>query len=238
MSAEGRVDLNAVEGQDVPCGLCVFVDELGEISCQFDMSSSERHSWSTGALGHWTVMQAGSQHLLADWSANAAGWVLVRIGSLDLASAEVEWLHGYEVAQLPQLADAEDRGQAWPRFVPAEDQVHVFFVDGTEYFTRIFARIFPIESGSSPRTAEQLEACRGTCDLNWAGLIDGVTWAWYTDEATDYLERLNPDGSHSRVSFEAPDDVEQLGAGLFKLGLGNTIGNVWAVVERGEEEQN
>ncbi|MBN1947092.1 MAG: hypothetical protein JW797_15560 [Bradymonadales bacterium] len=226
----GALQVGAIEGSGHGCGLCVYRLDEGQLRCQIDPPGGVR-VWSTGPLAHWSVLWASDRLILADWSINPEGWIAVRLAALDSTTGEdgFQWLHSYRVGGLPPLLRDEGQRELQPRFVPAENRIAVVFIDGTEWFTRIFLQHFPLDSSVVTEPME-IESCRGTCDVTWASFSDGVIWIWYSDRSGSWAERIDMDGGRSRLRFNPPPDVVPVGSGLFKMGLGNTLANWWAVV--------
>jgi hypothetical protein len=134
------------------------------------------------------------------------------------------------------LNDPGERYLAHPRFVTMDDHIKVVFVDGTDWFTRLFIQRFPY-ANPIPRDPELIESCRGTCKVYWVGRLEGATWIWFQDEVADWAARIDDSGEHSRIDFTAPPNVEAIGGGLFKMGLGNDVANWWALLAHGNEEE-
>lgn len=229
LDSPGPVQLESVGGPSETCGLCLYQTASEQLTCRLGMGESQGTSWSTGALGHWEVLRVGERLILADWSADDEGWVTVRLGRLS-SDGSFEWLQGYTVAQLPTITNPEEQALAHPRFVASNDVVTVFFVDGTDWFTRLFVQRFPLD-GEQPSEPVLLESCRGTCRVYWSERFDDATWIWYRDQTIDWAERISDAGERSRSRFSPPPNVETLGRGLFKMGLGNDVANWWALLE-------
>lgn len=238
-SAQGWT-VEAVTGLTDGCGVCLYDPTAGELTCRLGLEPAERRTWRTGPLGEWSVLQLGEALVVADWSADDEGWMTVRITPLtDTHPVEVGWLHSYVIGQLPKITDPAERPLAHPSFLPGSDNVKVVFVDGTDWFTRLFVQRFPMDN-MIPSPPDLVESCRGTCKLHWVGDYDGFGWIWYEDQVGNWAVRIADDGERARAAFTPPPNVQALAGGWFKMGLGNDVANWWALISyepTGEEEE-
>ena len=224
------VTVSAVSGIGAVCGLCIADNVGGQLHCQTDSSNPDPVTWNTGPLARWQVLRAGDGLVLVDWGIDDDRWVTVRIALLPTtAPQEFSWQYGYIVGKRPEISISEDEEMANPRFTATESVVFVAFVDHTEYFPRIFVQEFPLD-GDEPNEPVQIDDCRLTCDFRWFGSTGDVNWAWYNQGLYDFAVQLEH-GSDSPESFrfDAPRSAYPVTHELFKLGLGDDLGNWWAV---------
>ena len=227
------VTVSAVRGSDAVCGLCIADNVAGQLHCQTASSNPDPTIWNTGRLARWQVLQAGDGLVLVDWGIDDDRWVTVRIAPLPTGETQdFAWQYGYIVGQRPEISISEDEDMANPRFTATESVVFVAFVDHTEYYPRIFVQEFPL-ADDEPGEPVQIDDCRRTCDFRWFGSTSDTNWAWYNQGLYDFAVLLEH-GSDSPRSFrfDAPRSAYPVTHELFKLGLGDDLGNWWAVFAR------
>jgi hypothetical protein len=230
LTSEGRLSVGAVVGLQEGCGVCMFDAHNGNLVCQLGLDPTEPRGWQTGELGEWSVLSMGDGLVIADWGADEDGKITVRMAPLDDGHPQQDgWLHSYQVGQLPSILDPAEHGVADPSFVPAGDHVKVVFVDGTDWFTRLFVQRFPMTQ-PLPQPPDLLQSCRGTCKIRWTGVYDDSAFIWYEDQNGDWAISIDDGWEGAREQFAPPPNVEALAGGFFKMGLGNEVANWWGLV--------
>lgn len=219
--------LGAIEGADATCGLCIHDPAGGQLHCQTSNDNPDPTTWETGTLARWSVHQSGDSFALIDWGIDEDRWVTVRIAPL--TDGAFEWAHGYIIGQRPEIPLSGAEINSNPRFSFTGDDVLVGFVDDTEYFEHIYIQRFSLDGGE-PNDPVRIDDCRQTCESRWFGIAGDAHWFWYNAGIYDIAVYM-PFGSDERgeVRFDAQQSVLEVDEGLFKLGLGNQLGNWWAV---------
>jgi hypothetical protein len=236
----GHISIRAVGGPASRCGFCVAQAVDGTLTCQFDIANPAVSSWNTGLLGQWIAIQTDEKLVVADWRVGDEGWITVRMGDAEFGEAGgFQWRLGYIVGRLPDFTEEGLREELRPHLVAEDDHIEVVFVDGTEYYTRLFVQAFPFDA-TEPDEAAHLEGCQGTCDILWAGRESGATWVWYREGHINWAERLGSGSERQRGRFFPPSNAQPLGNGFFKMGLGDLLGNwpaVLVAMENIDEEE-
>ena len=219
--------LGAIDGDGAVCGLCIHDPDGGQLHCQTSNDNPDPTSWETGALARWSVHQSGESLALIDWGLDGDRWMTVRIAAL--TDGPFEWAHGYIIGKRPEIPLSGNEINSNPRFSFTGEEVVVGFVDDTEYFPHIYIQRFPL-AGGEPTDPLRIDDCRQTCESRWFGIAGDAHWFWYNSGIYDIAVYM-PLGGDSRgeVRFDAQQSVLPIDDGLFKMGLGNQLGNWWAV---------
>lgn len=230
--------LTSIAGNSDDCGICTYDAASGVLTCRVGLDTQQQTVWNVGPLGNWTVQFSSLGLVLADWASDEGGQVTIRATLLPASDAdEITWIHAYIVGTAPALGDAEPSPDTEPRFIVDGPNLLVFFIDGTQWFTRVFWQSFPMFEHQLPNQAVLLESCRGSCQIRWVGLYEGAVWIWYRDEFEQWAERIGSGEERGRLPISPSAAVTPIGGGLFKLGLGNELANWWelTVMEVDEE---
>lgn len=232
------LNLSTIGGISDDCGICYHDAASGALTCRVGLDTQQQTVWNVGPLGTWSVQFSSLGLVLADWAPNDEGQVTIRATLLPEGDAdEITWIHAYIIGAAPALGEAQPSPDAEPRFVVVGPNLLVFFIDGTQWFTRVFWQSFPMFEHQLPDQARLLESCRGSCQIRWVGLYEDEVWIWYRDEFEQWGERIGTGEERTRLAITPSSAVTPIGGGLFKLGLGNELANWWelTVMEAGEE---
>lgn len=223
--------LSAVDG--AMCGLCLY-DPAGALSCQTSSDSPDPTTWQTGELATWSVLQSGDDLILIDWGVDDDRWITLRMAVLPVeAGAEFAWTRAHIIGQRPEVGVADTETHVNPRFVATDDGLTVTFVDSSQYFARIYIQDFP--KTGEPSEPLRVDDCNRTCELRWFGETDDVFWVWYNAGVTDVAVRIEPSAiTWEQFLFDAPGAAHPIANGLFKMGMGDRLGNWWAIFSQEE----
>ena len=219
----GPATVRAADG--TACGLCMYEAESGKLACLLE-ADSEPALWEPGALIDWRVLRAGERIVLVDWGVTGER-IIVRIANLAVGE-DFAWTQAYDIGRFPEYELLEE-GAAVPMFTIEGDHILVTYLDGSGFDARAFYTRLPLD-GTEVGEPTQIDTCPRGCIMRWSGLVDGTVWAWFDRNGVDRAVRFDAE-EHTQYQFSAPHNTAYLGGGWFKLGLGDGVGDWFAVLK-------